>query len=45
MDMRILPANKARANLYRLIDEVTATHQPIMITGKRSHVVIVGFED
>ena len=33
--MTTLTASEARANLYRLIDEASASHQPIQIAGKR----------
>lgn len=43
--MLTLPATKARARLYSLIDETAASHQPIQITGKRSNAVLVSEED
>jgi antitoxin YefM len=41
----ILTASAARANLYRLIDEATASHQPIVIAGKNASAVLVSAED
>jgi antitoxin YefM len=38
-------ASEARANLYRLIDETNASHQPVLIAGKRSSAVLVAAED
>ncbi len=38
-------ASEARANLYRLIDEAAATHQPVVITGKRNNAVLVSAQD
>jgi prevent-host-death family protein len=38
-------ASEARANLYRLIDETNLSHQPVVITGKRSSAVLVAAED
>jgi antitoxin YefM len=38
-------ASEARANLYRLIDEANESHQPIVISGKRSSAVLVSAED
>ena len=38
-------ASDARTKLYRLIDEATATHKPILITGKRNNAVLVAEED
>jgi len=43
--MNVLNATEARAKLYSLIDEATITHQPIVITGKRSNAVLVSEED
>lgn len=37
-------ASEARANLYRLIDEAAASHEPIVITGKRHSAVLVSEE-
>jgi prevent-host-death family protein len=41
--MTILTASEARTNLYRLIDE--ATHEPLLITGKRNNAVLVSESD
>lgn len=43
--MTILNATEARAKLYNLIDETSASHQPIVITGKRSNAVLISEED
>jgi antitoxin YefM len=43
--MTVLTASKARANLYRLIDETAQSHRPIVIAGKRSSAVLVSEED
>jgi prevent-host-death family protein len=43
--MTTLTASEARANLYRLMDEAAASHQPIHITGKRSNAVLISAED
>ena len=43
--MQTLSASHARTNLYRLIDEASATHQPVVITGKRNNVVLVSLDD
>ena len=37
--MTTVNATEARAQLYTLIDETTASHQPIMIKGKRSNAI------
>jgi PHD/YefM family antitoxin component YafN of YafNO toxin-antitoxin module len=38
-------ASSARANLYKLIDEFSISHQPVHITGKRHNAVLVSEED
>ena len=43
--MTILNATEARSRLYSLIDEAAETHEPIMISGKRSNAVLVSEED
>ena len=35
----------ARKNLYRLVDGLSDTHEPIHITGKNKSAVLVGEED
>lgn len=43
--MQTLSASAARTNLYRLIDEASSSHQPVVITGKRANAVLVAEED
>lgn len=43
--MPTLTATQARSKLYRLIDETAATHEPVLITGKRKNAVLVSEED
>ena len=43
--MKTLTASEARANLYRLLDEAAASHEPVHITGKRNNGVLVSEED
>lgn len=43
--MPILAASKARANLYRLMDQTAESHQPITIAGKRNDAVLLAAED
>jgi prevent-host-death family protein len=43
--MTALTASQARANLYRLIDQTAASHQPIHIAGKRASAVLLATED
>lgn len=41
--MHTIPATKARAQLYRLID--AAGHEPVQITGKRGNAILVSESD
>jgi len=43
--MTILSATEARSNLYRLIDQASTSHEPIIITGKRGNAVLLSEED
>jgi antitoxin YefM len=43
--MKTITASKARANLYRLIEETADSSEPIQITGKRINAVLVSEED
>jgi len=43
--MEYLSVRQARDNLYKLIDEVSEHHSPVLIAGKRNDVVLVSKED
>jgi prevent-host-death family protein len=43
--MPAITASEARSNLYRLIDEAAASHEPVTITGKRNSAVLIASED
>ena len=43
--MMSITATEARKKLYRLIDEVSESHEPVHITGKRGKAVLVSEED
>lgn len=43
--MSVLTASAARANLYRLIDQASESHQPILIAGKKASAVLISAED
>ncbi|QEG36883.1 type II toxin-antitoxin system Phd/YefM family antitoxin [Bythopirellula goksoeyrii] len=43
--MKDIPATKARADLYNLIDSVTSTSSPVLITGKRKNAVLISEDD
>lgn len=43
--MPTITATEARKNLYRLLDEVSESHEPIQITGKRSNAILISEDD
>jgi len=43
--MTTITVTEARANIYKLIDEVVSSHQPIIITGKRANAILISEED
>ncbi len=43
--MTTLNATQARANLYSLMDQAEANHEPIQITGKRTNAVLIAESD
>jgi len=43
--MTVLNASEARERLYRLIDEVARSHEPVHIAGKRTSAVLLSEED
>ena len=43
--MTTLNATEARANLYKLIDDTTVSHEPVVITGKRGNAVLMSEDD
>lgn len=43
--MTAISATSARANLYRLIDQVNQDSEPLTITGQRGNAVLIGEDD
>jgi antitoxin YefM len=43
--MTSVTATEARKSLYRLVDEVQESHEPVQITGKRGSAVLVSEDD
>jgi antitoxin YefM len=41
----IMSATEARKQLYQLLDDVSRSHEPVQITGKRGNAVLVSEED
>lgn len=45
MGMNSMKASEARERLYRLLDEASEAHEPILITGPRANAVLVAEDD
>lgn len=43
--MTSISATEARKNLYTLLDDVSESHHPIQITGKRNSAVLISESD
>jgi antitoxin YefM len=43
--MTTVSATEARKKLYRLLDDVSQSHEPVHISGKRSNGVLVSEDD
>jgi prevent-host-death family protein len=43
--MRSIPVTRAREQLYRLLDEVAESSEPVQIQGPRADAVLVSAED
>ena len=43
--MPVINVTDARDKLYRLIDEVRESHEPVTISGKRGNAVLISEED
>ena len=43
--MTTVNVTEARANLYKLIDDTSASHEPVVITGKRGNAVLLAEGD
>jgi len=40
-----MSATEARKQLYKLLDDVSQSHEPVQITGKRGNAVLVSEDD
>ena len=45
VQLKTITATDARKKLYRLLDEVSVTSDPIQITGRRSSAILVSEDD
>ena len=42
---KVMTVSQVRADIYNIIDETALTHEPILITGKRTNAVMLSQED
>ena len=43
--MPSINATEARSKLYKLLDEIAQSHEPVLITGKRANAVLISEND
>ena len=43
--MTTVNVTEERANLYKLIDDASVSHEPVVITGKRGNAVLLAEDD
>ncbi len=43
--MPSMNATEARSRLYKLLDEIAESHEPVLITGKRANAVLISEND
>ncbi len=43
--MTTLTASQARAKLYKLLDKIAESHEPVQISGKRHNAILISEED
>ncbi len=43
--MNTINVTQARSQLYKLIDEVALSHEPVQISGKRGNAILISEED
>jgi antitoxin YefM len=43
--MTTMSATEARKQLYKLLDDVAQSHEPVQITGRRGNAVLVSEDD
>ena len=42
---KVMTVSQVRADIYNVMDETASTHEPILITGKRTNAVMLSQED
>ena len=43
--MNTINVTQARSQLYKLIDEVASSHEPVQISGKRGNAILISGDD
>lgn len=43
--MKTINVTKARANLYKLLNETAESHEPVHITGKKTNAILISEDD
>ena len=43
--MTVITATEARKQLYKLLDDVAQSHEPIQISSKRSNAILISEDD
>lgn len=43
--MKTINVTKARANLYKLLNETAESHEPVQITGKKTNAILISEDD
>jgi len=43
--MKTITVTQTRKNIFKILDEIVNSQEPIQITGKRSSAVLIGEED
>ncbi|MBU2602347.1 MAG: type II toxin-antitoxin system Phd/YefM family antitoxin [Actinobacteria bacterium] len=43
--MTTISATEARRQLYKLLDDVSVSHEPVQITGKRGNAILLSEDD
>jgi len=45
MITKTIPISQARANIFKLVEEINKEHHPIIITGKSNDAVLLSLDD
>ena len=43
--MHTITVSEARANIFRLMEQIADSHEPILVTGKHTNTVMISEED